>query len=229
MPAKFTLSKDEAGKYRFSLHGPLGHVLATSKSYASRVSALNGVSSVRKHAADAVVDDTTATTKPVTPKATKPAVVKPVAPKAPKTATAKATKPAVVKPVTTKAATTKAATTKATTPKATTPKAAKPAATPSRRAATVAAEGTRSTARGRIAAVPASGVAPGSEVGAGTRAARSTAKRAASVRPGQSERAEHPAGRRLRAVPAPRPASRASVTTPTSARSTGSRRTTPTR
>jgi uncharacterized protein len=59
VPAKFTLSKEKSGKFRFSLLAPNGQVIATSQDYATKASALNGVASMRKNAAGAALDDQT--------------------------------------------------------------------------------------------------------------------------------------------------------------------------
>ena len=73
VPAKFTLSKDKAGKFRFSLLAANGQVVANSAVYGTKASALNGLESVRKNAAGAALDDTTIA---------KPVAKKPVAKKA---------------------------------------------------------------------------------------------------------------------------------------------------
>ena len=39
VPAKYTISKDSAGKYRFTLHAPNGSVVATSQPYGSKAAA----------------------------------------------------------------------------------------------------------------------------------------------------------------------------------------------
>ena len=55
MSGKFELYTDNAGKYRFRLKASNGQVIAASQGYASKKSALDGIESVRKHAADAEV------------------------------------------------------------------------------------------------------------------------------------------------------------------------------
>lgn len=55
MAGKFELYTDSAGKYRFRLKASNGQVIAASQAYASKKSALDGIASVRKHAADAEV------------------------------------------------------------------------------------------------------------------------------------------------------------------------------
>ncbi len=59
MASKFVLKKGLTGKYHFNLEAANGQVIATSEAYESRESALHGVESVRKNAADAAVDDQT--------------------------------------------------------------------------------------------------------------------------------------------------------------------------
>jgi uncharacterized protein len=45
MAAKFVLKQGSTGKYHFNLVAPNGQVIATSESYESRTSALNGIES----------------------------------------------------------------------------------------------------------------------------------------------------------------------------------------
>ena len=59
VPAKFNLSKDNAGKFRFTLHAPNGQLVASSQAYGSKAAALIGVASVRRNALGAAIDDTT--------------------------------------------------------------------------------------------------------------------------------------------------------------------------
>jgi uncharacterized protein YegP (UPF0339 family) len=59
MAGEFELYKDGSGKYRFRLKAGNGEVIATGEAYESKASALNGIESVRKNAADAKVDDLT--------------------------------------------------------------------------------------------------------------------------------------------------------------------------
>jgi len=56
---KFEVYKDAAGKFRFRLKASNGQVIATGEAYESKASALNGIESVRKNAADAALDDQT--------------------------------------------------------------------------------------------------------------------------------------------------------------------------
>jgi len=57
MAGKFVITKDKKGEYRFALKAGNGEIIATSEGYASKSGAQNGIESVRKNAADAVVDD----------------------------------------------------------------------------------------------------------------------------------------------------------------------------
>ncbi len=55
MAGKFELWVDKAGDYRWNLKAGNGEVIATSQGYASKASAVNGIDSVRRNAADAEV------------------------------------------------------------------------------------------------------------------------------------------------------------------------------
>ncbi len=55
MAGKFEVWVDKAGDYRWNLKAGNGEVIATSQGYASKASALNGIDSVRRSAADADV------------------------------------------------------------------------------------------------------------------------------------------------------------------------------
>ncbi len=59
MPGKFVIKKGTTGKFRFSLVSTNGQIVATSEAYESKTSAQAGIRSVKKLAADAVVEDTT--------------------------------------------------------------------------------------------------------------------------------------------------------------------------
>jgi uncharacterized protein YegP (UPF0339 family) len=59
MAGKFVLKKGTSGKYHFNLHASNGQIIATSETYERKQSALNGIASVKAHAADAEVDDQT--------------------------------------------------------------------------------------------------------------------------------------------------------------------------
>jgi uncharacterized protein YegP (UPF0339 family) len=60
MAGKFVVSKDKKGEFRFVLKAGNGEIIAMSEGYAAKASALNGIESVRKNAADATVVDETA-------------------------------------------------------------------------------------------------------------------------------------------------------------------------
>lgn len=60
MAGKFVITKDKKGEFRFVLKAGNGEVIAMSEGYAAKASALNGIESVRKNAADAVVADESA-------------------------------------------------------------------------------------------------------------------------------------------------------------------------
>ncbi|WP_308466190.1 YegP family protein [Rathayibacter soli] len=53
MAGTFDLFKDKGGHWRFNLKASNGQIIASSESYNSKASALNGVESVRKNAAEA--------------------------------------------------------------------------------------------------------------------------------------------------------------------------------
>jgi uncharacterized protein len=57
MAGKFVLKKGTSGKFHFNLVASNGQVIATSESYESRESALNGIESVKSNAPGAAVDD----------------------------------------------------------------------------------------------------------------------------------------------------------------------------
>jgi len=59
MAGKFVLKTDAQGKYRFNLVAANGQIIAQSQAYKEKESALGGIESVRKHAAEATVDDQT--------------------------------------------------------------------------------------------------------------------------------------------------------------------------
>ncbi len=60
MAGKFVLKKGSSGKFHFNLLAANGQVIATSEAYEQKQSALNGIESVKKNAADAEVEDQTA-------------------------------------------------------------------------------------------------------------------------------------------------------------------------
>lgn len=56
MAGKFEVYKDKSGGFRFRLKAANGEVVASSESYKTKASALNGVESVKKNAGSDVVD-----------------------------------------------------------------------------------------------------------------------------------------------------------------------------
>ena len=66
MPGKFVVKKGSTGKYRFNLVASNGQVVLTSEAYESKAKCLNGVRSVAALAADAVIEDQTASTAATT-------------------------------------------------------------------------------------------------------------------------------------------------------------------
>lgn len=59
MPGKFVIKKGSTGKFRFNLLSTNGQVVATSEAYNSKASAMGGIRSVKKLAADAAIEDQT--------------------------------------------------------------------------------------------------------------------------------------------------------------------------
>ncbi|MFC6356643.1 YegP family protein [Luethyella okanaganae] len=55
MAGKFELFQDKGGDWRFNLKAGNGEVIASSQGYNAKASALNGIDSVRRNAADAEV------------------------------------------------------------------------------------------------------------------------------------------------------------------------------
>lgn len=55
MSAKFEWYTDDTGKYHFKMKAGNGQVIATSDSYESKASCLNGIESVKKNARDAEI------------------------------------------------------------------------------------------------------------------------------------------------------------------------------
>ena len=79
MAGKFELYTDAAGKYRFRLKAGNGEIIAVGEAYNSKMSAMNGIDSIKRHAAEASVHDMTSDMsdkqmqKPSAQKPTKPA------------------------------------------------------------------------------------------------------------------------------------------------------------
>ena len=59
MAAKFEISKDKAGKFRFHLKAPNGEIIAASQGYETKATAEKGIESVKTNAAAAKVEDHT--------------------------------------------------------------------------------------------------------------------------------------------------------------------------
>jgi uncharacterized protein YegP (UPF0339 family)/sporulation protein YlmC with PRC-barrel domain len=57
--AKFEISKDVAGEFRFKMVATNGQTIAVSEGYTTKDNALNGIESVRQNAAAAVIEDKT--------------------------------------------------------------------------------------------------------------------------------------------------------------------------
>lgn len=59
MAGKFELYKDASDKYRFRLKAGNGEIIAVGEAYNSKSSALGGIDSIRRNAAEAELDDQT--------------------------------------------------------------------------------------------------------------------------------------------------------------------------
>lgn len=59
MAAKFEIYKDKAGEFRFKLVASNGQTIAVSEGYTTKDNTMNGIESVRKNAAEAVIEDKT--------------------------------------------------------------------------------------------------------------------------------------------------------------------------
>ena len=59
MAGKFELYKDRRGQFRFRLKASNGQVIASGEAYTTKRAAMNGITSIKKNAADAAVDDQT--------------------------------------------------------------------------------------------------------------------------------------------------------------------------
>jgi len=109
MPGKFELYKDKGSQFRFRLKAGNGEIIAAgSESYPDKKSALKGIASIQKNAAEAKIVDTTIEAEAKKPAAKKTAEKKPAAKK---TAAKKSAvkKPAAKKPATKKTAEPKSA------------------------------------------------------------------------------------------------------------------------
>jgi uncharacterized protein len=57
MAAKFEISKDHAGKFRFHLKAPNGEIIAASQGCETKANAEKGIEAIKTHAAAAKVED----------------------------------------------------------------------------------------------------------------------------------------------------------------------------
>jgi uncharacterized protein len=57
MAAKFEISKDKAGKFRFHLKAPNGEIIAASQAYETKANAEKGIEAVKTHGPNAKVED----------------------------------------------------------------------------------------------------------------------------------------------------------------------------
>jgi len=57
--AKFEINKDVSGEFRFNLVATNGEIIAVSEGYTTKDNALNGIESVRRNAAEALIEDNT--------------------------------------------------------------------------------------------------------------------------------------------------------------------------
>jgi uncharacterized protein len=64
MAARFVLKKGSSGKFHFNLVASNGQVIASSESYQSKASALQGIESVKRNAPNAEADDQPAARAP---------------------------------------------------------------------------------------------------------------------------------------------------------------------
>jgi uncharacterized protein YegP (UPF0339 family) len=59
MAGTFVVKTDAQGKFRFNLVAGNGQIIAQSQAFKDKQSALDGIESVRKNAADSTIDDQT--------------------------------------------------------------------------------------------------------------------------------------------------------------------------
>ena len=57
MAAKFEVSKDHAGKFRFHLKAPNCEIIAASQGYETKANAEQGMEAIKTHAPSAAVED----------------------------------------------------------------------------------------------------------------------------------------------------------------------------
>lgn len=92
--SKFEVYKDKKGETRFRYRASNGEIVFSSESYKAKASAMKAIESIKKNAAEAVVEDAPvpakkAAAKPAAKVAAKPAAAKPAAKVAAKPAAAK--------------------------------------------------------------------------------------------------------------------------------------------
>lgn len=98
--SKFEVYKDKKGETRFRYRASNGEIVFSSESYKAKASAMKAIESIKKNAAEAVVEDAPVPAK----KAPAKAAAKPAAkPAAAKPAAKVAAKPAAAKPAAAKA------------------------------------------------------------------------------------------------------------------------------
>jgi uncharacterized protein len=57
MAAKFEITKDKAGKFRFHRKAPNGEIIAASQGYESKANAEKGTEAIKTHAPNAKIED----------------------------------------------------------------------------------------------------------------------------------------------------------------------------
>ena len=67
MAGKFELYTDAKGKFRFRLKAGNGEIIAVGEAYESKTAAMSGIESIRRHAAEASVQDMTGAPAKSTP------------------------------------------------------------------------------------------------------------------------------------------------------------------
>jgi len=60
MAGKFEVYQDHQGQFRFRLKAGNGQVIASGQGYSTKKACMNGITSIRKNAPDATLDDQTA-------------------------------------------------------------------------------------------------------------------------------------------------------------------------
>jgi uncharacterized protein len=59
MAAKFVVTVDAGGEFRFNLKSGNGETIATSEGYSSKASAINGIEAIKRDAPTAEIEDLT--------------------------------------------------------------------------------------------------------------------------------------------------------------------------